>query len=296
VHFNPNYALNQAAVTVLAQQEEPAPMEERDIRKELQAERARLGRGDWRIGVRSATTAITLHWNGPAVAAANQRGDGARRQLFADLRWQTDPNWAGAKGGADGLQYHAAVDADGCVWHCRDHGDKLWHCGHAVGNNESLSLHLLLGRGQQPTEAQWRATVNLIEEWRARYRIPQGRVFGHQEWAASECPGPAVMQRLKAYCAGSAPAIPPSPAPLGLRRFVVALPASASATVRQGPSRAYPIVAHLRPGHRLWVDAVLDDEQDETIAGHRQWAHMAAVPDQQSDLGFVHMSALREES
>jgi hypothetical protein len=66
--------------------------------------------------------------------------------------------------------------------------------------------------------------------------------------------------------------------------------------VRQGPSRAYPIAAHLRPGHRLWASPdLLDDERGETIAGYRQWAHMAAVPDQQSDLGFVHLSALKEE-
>jgi hypothetical protein len=103
------------------------------------------------------------------------------------------------------------------------------------------------------------------------------------------------MARLRVLRASETGAhLPDAPLP-GLRSFVVALPLSASATVRQGPSRAFPIAGHLRPGHRLLVDAVLDDAQGETIAGQRQWAHLAAVPDQQADLGFVHLSALREE-
>ena len=267
---------------------------EQNIIAELEAYRRSLGRNRAFIGTRTATTAVTLHWNGPAIAERNRRGDGARQQLLADLKWQTDPNWAGAKGGADGLQYHAAVDADGKVWHCRNLDAKLWHCGHTVGNNESLSLHLLLGRGQAPTEAQWKATIKLIETWRSRYAIPLGRVFGHQEWAASECPGPEVMERLRAYRASGAPAVVPVPGGLGLRRFRVALPPESRATVRQGPSRAYRVVANLKADTVLLVDAVLADEAGETIAGQREWAHMARVNDQQDDLGFVHLSALKE--
>lgn len=288
-----HYRLDLATLTALGQQpEEVPPM--RDVVHDLARYRIQLGRGTWQIGKRAQTTAITLHWNGPAVVESRRRGDGALAQLRIDLEWQTRPDWPGAVGGADGLQYHAAVDADGVVWRCRDEQARLWHCGHAVGNRESLSLHLLVGRGQAVTEAQWRGATHLIEEWRSRYAIPRGRVLGHQEWTTSECPGPDVMGRLRAYRAGSPAAAVPPPDALGGRRFVVSLPAAALATVRQGPSRGHPIAGTLKPGSAIVVDAILSDELGQTIDGVAQWAHMARVPDQQADLGFVHMSALRE--
>jgi hypothetical protein len=266
----------------------------RDVRAELAHYRTQtLNRGDWLIGRRARTTAQTLHWNGPAVPVHRQRGAGVMEQLRIDVEWQTRPGWAGTPRGADGLQYHTVIDADGVIYRCRDEDATLWHCGHATGNAESLSLHLLLGRGQAPTEAQWRAAVWVMDDWRRRYTIPIARSFGHMEWTPSECPGPDVMRLLRAY--RGAEAQPPAPSvPPGMRRFVVSLPAESRATVRQGPSRAYPIAGHLRPGHVIIVDAVLADERGEVINGQRAWAHMARVPDQQPDLGFVHLSALRE--
>jgi hypothetical protein len=223
VHFNPNYRLDLATLRALG--EEPR-MTERDVRTDLARYRTEtLKRGNWQIGSRDKTTAITLHWNGPAVAAHRRYGTGALEQLRIDLEWQTRPGWGRTVHGADGLQYHAAVDAEGVIWHCRDLQAMLWHCGHQVGNRESLSLHRLRGRGQEPTEAQWAATLALLEQWRGRYRIPLARVFGHQEWVLSECPGPGVMQRIRAYRATDAVPPPSAPRPPGLRRFVVDLPA-----------------------------------------------------------------------
>jgi hypothetical protein len=222
------------------------------------------------------------------------RGAGVMEQLKADVKWQTEPGWAGVATGADGLQYHTAVDADGVIYRCRDELDRLWHCAHAEGNAESLSLHLLIGRGQAPTEAQWKAALWVMHDWRERYRFPLARSFGHMEWVSSECPGPDTMRLLREYRGASAK--PPAPSvPAGMRRFVVALPQESRATVRQGPSRAYTIAGNLRPGQVIAVDAVLPDEQGAVIDGRREWAHMALVPDQQPDLGFVHLSALREQ-
>jgi hypothetical protein len=268
----------------------------RDVRAELAHYRTHtLKRGSWTIGRRERTTAQTLHWNGPAIAPSRLRGAGVMDQLRADVKWQTEPGWAGTARGADGLQYHTAVDADGVIYRCRDEDAKLWHCGHATGNAESLSLHLLLGRGQAPTEKQWRSTVWVMEDWRRRYNLPIARSFGHMEWTSSECPGLDVMRLLREY-RGAPAKPPPAPSvPVGMRRFVVALPQESRSTVRQGPSRAYAIAGHLRPGHVIYVDAVLPDERGEVINGQRAWAHMALVPDQQTDLGFVHLSALREQ-
>lgn len=292
----PRYKLGDAELAALRA---PAPAQEppmRNVVAELAHYRTHvLRRGNWTIGGREGPPAVTLHWNGPAVAENRRRGEGALAQLKADLEWQTRDDWPGAKGGADGLQYHRAIDADGVIWVCRDERAKLWHCGHAEGNRESLSLHLLVGRGQEVTAAQWSSTVWQLEAWRGQYGIPLARVLGHQEWASSECPGPEVMQRLRLYRAGAPPAAPRPTLPAGLRRFTVVLPPEARATVRQGPSRAFAIAGNLKPGARILVDALLPDELGELIGGARQWAHMARVPDQQADLGFVHLSSLREE-
>lgn len=265
-----------------------------NITQTLMAERAARGRGDWRIGRRAVTRYITLHWNGPAVAEQRRSGPGAIEQLKIDLDWQTNPNWPGAKGGADGLQYHYAIAADGQIFQCRDDADKLWHCGHAVGNNESLSLHFLLGRGQELTGEQWAAGLDLIERLRRVYDLPRVNVRGHAEWRTSECPGPDVRQHLADYRRSTPP---PPPAITDLRRFVVGhrqWGGEWRATVRQGPSRAYPVAGHLKTGAEVFIDVVLPDELSQTIAGADQWAHMARVADAQPDLGFIHLSQLLE--
>lgn len=206
VHFNPHYTLTLADCAALRTEAErpvlgtSVPGFAMDVRAELARYRTdELRRGNWQIGQRPTTTAITLHWNGPPVLAARQRGEGVLAQLKADVEWQTRPDWPGAKGGADGLQYHAAIDLDGVVWRTRDEDARLWHCGDAEGNRESLSLHLLVGRGQPVSDAMWASAVRLVEEWRARYRVRRERVLGHQEWGPSECPGPDIMARLRDY-------------------------------------------------------------------------------------------------
>ena len=179
---------------------------ERDARQHLAHYRTvTLGRGDWTIGTRDRTTAITLHWNGPAVAPQRQRGDGVLEQLRIDTKWQTEPGWGGSANGGDGLQYHAAIGADGVLWRCRNDDARLWHCGHTEGNAESLSLHLLVGIGQAVTAVQWDAALRIIERWRTQYHIRRDRVMGHQEWVANACPGPDIMQRLRAYRAKADP-------------------------------------------------------------------------------------------
>jgi hypothetical protein len=91
------------------------------------------------IGTRDVTRFITIHYNGPEVPGHRQSGEGLMEQLQIDLRWQTQPGWSSVPIGADGLQYHFIIGADGEVYQTRDENAMLWHCGNKTGNDESPS-------------------------------------------------------------------------------------------------------------------------------------------------------------
>lgn len=275
-----------------------------DISQDLARYRTQvLQRGTWRIGKRTATKYITLHWNGPAVPDGRRSGHaGVMEQLRINTEWQTRRGWANVPSGADGLQYHFVVAADGRTYQTRDEAAKLWHCGHATGNNESLAVHLLLGRGQACTDAQWAAVVELLDWLRARHTIPLDCCVGHNHWRATECPGPDIQARLALYRAAngtSRAASVPAVLPAGIDRYIVENPQWGGdwlATVREGPSRTYPVAGTLKPGSEIFVDALKFDEQGQRLAGANHWAHMARIADMQADLGFVHVSQIRRNA
>lgn len=248
--------------------------------------RHRLPRREWIIGHRSATTSLTWHWNGPAVAYLNQRGDGLIRQLIADSNWQMRPGWGGTKDGAPHLMYHLVVDAEGRVFQTADIAEILWHCAHQDGNGRGLALHFAIGRGQRPTALQLASGIRVSDACRAAYNIPFERVVGHLEWKhATDCPGPALMQHLSAYRAHRTPIVVPTPTPAGLRRFQIRTDLGAAALVRQGPSRSFPIAGRMKMGTIIYVDVVKQD--GEKIGGNPNWVHMARVAHEQADLGFI---------
>jgi len=260
--------------------------------------RDRIPRASWSIGTRVATTSITVHYNGPAVAPDRQFDGGLLVQLQADARFQMRAGWGGTKNGADGLMYHFCVAADGQVYQTRDVEALLWHCAHQDGNSRGLAIHLPLGGGQDATGRQWWAAEALIESLRARYGIPKNRVVGHLEWKhATLCPG-ALQPRVEAYRAHVAPAPPePTHAP-GLRRFEVKREFTVPARVRQAPRVTWPdgrqveVAGRLKPGTLIYVDVVKTDGQP--LDGEARWVHMARVPNEQADLGFLHWSVVTE--
>lgn len=260
--------------------------------------RALLPRAPWSIGRRPASTSITVHYSGPPVPDSMQRGGGLLAQLRVDATWQMQSGWGGTKAGSDGLQYHFVVDADGRTYQARDVDALLWHCGHQDGNTNGLSVHLPLGGEQDATPAQWEAGLALIGALRVRYGVSLRRVLGHQEWKhATLCPG-RLQPRVAAYRANLEPdPIKPTPAP-GLRRFQVRPELELPARVRQSPHQHWPdgsevgVAGRLKPGTIIYVDVVKAD--GESIGGDSRWVHMARVPNEQADLGFVHYSLVVE--
>lgn len=260
--------------------------------------RAELPRASWRVGIRPATTSITIHYNGPAVAPFRQHGNELLIQLQGDARYQMRPGWGGTVNGAPGLMYHFVVGSDGQVYQTRDLDEILWHCAHADGNTNGLSVHFPLGGTQDATPEQWAAGIGLIDALRARYSIPLRRVYGHIEWKhATLCPG-RLQPRVEAYRAHLAPFTPHATSAPGLRRFIIKRSLTAPARVRQAPATHWPdgsdvgVAGRLKPGTIMYVDVVKTD--GEALDGERRWVHMARVPNEQADLGFVSWTLVDE--
>jgi hypothetical protein len=236
--------------------------------------RDQLPQRPWRIGARASTTSLTWHYNGPAVAPEHQYGPGLLSQLAGDAAWQMRAGWGGTKDGAPHLMYHLVIASDGKVYQTSDMAEVLWHCAHQDGNSAGLALHFPIGEGQQPSTAQMISAIRVSEALRARYGIPLNRVLGHLEWKhATACPGAILMARLLEYRNDLAPRVVDTPTPAGLRRFQLAV----TANVRQGPGTNWKVAGTLKQGTILFIDVEKADG----------WLHLARVPNEQADLGFV---------
>lgn len=247
--------------------------------------RDQLPRAAWSIGTRAATTSLTWHYNGPPVPVDRQIGAGLIAQLQADAAWQRRPGWGGTIDGADGLMYHLVFAADGVVYQTRDLDDLLWHCAHQDGNAHGLALHVPIGVGQAPTAPQLASLFRMSQYLRTRFAIPLTRVLGHLEWKhATACPGPQLMQALSGYRTGLRPLIIPTVVPPTLRRWRVRADLGTTARVRQGPGQSFPIAGRFKPDTLVYVDVV---QQGQRINGVADWVHMAKVPHEQADLGFL---------
>jgi hypothetical protein len=273
-HFNPNYQVTREVVEhLLAEPATPMTLTSLniiDLRPRLPVIRDRVPRP--RTG---KPTTITLHYNGPAVRGAGDPDAELRQIIAVDAPWhQQNPNIRG-----DSLQYHLCVLSDGTIYQTRDLGLPASHAGHAEANRSSIAVHLPLGGLQDATAAQWRATEALFAALVAEYGMRGGRaaVRGHQEWKATECPGPRLMPRLVAWREGVAPTG-------AFYRIRADVPA---ANVREGPGTRFPVAlggkAKMYPGDVLDADAIT---QGDPVGGDPAWAH------RRDGVGFVHMSLL----
>jgi hypothetical protein len=257
-----------------------------------------------RNGRRSGFDWLTLHYNGPRVAAAGNPA-GEIKQLQADARYHIDKVW-----GQDGamplhgqrIMYDLAVLSDGSAYVLGDPDDLLWHCGNQIGNARSYALHLPIGDAQDVTEPQWQTVMRISEQLAAHHSWSgTSRIVGHCEWPRttgqpvlstdryrvqpkqSQCPGENIMTRLIAYRMGVAT----HASVATVESYVVIDPcsdnkASNFANVRQAPAPAAPIAGQLPPGTPVLIDSISDG-----------WAHLAKA-NSFRDLGFVAVSLLRK--
>lgn len=165
------------------------------------------------LPARSGEQYVTIHYSGVVYPKTTRAGqlqrilDEARYQLGHNYGTVSDPAYP------DGLLYDIVVLDDGIRVLTRSKRVQLWHVGNATGNRLSWAAHLMLGPNQDATEAQWAATVDVIEQLCAEFSIPRVNVVGHNEWPRrdgvplpsatykllpeqSECPGKILHQRL----------------------------------------------------------------------------------------------------
>lgn len=135
---------------------------------------------------RRVTNFVTIHYNGPSVAAI----DDDVRLLQADARFHVNVR------GWDGLAYHYAVGRDGQQYLCRDTIARLNHSGVPQGNSESLAVFVACGEGDVPPPVQLAALETLL----ASIGIPPHHVLSHKLWPrATACPGALLSRWLTDY-------------------------------------------------------------------------------------------------
>lgn len=230
----------------------------RDIRRDLK-------RAGWSIGTRpSQPMSITLHYNGPAVS--NRTHDGEVAQLKFDASFHMRPGVI-SSGGADGVQYHYAVLADGTIYQTRDIDAILWHCANATGNDTSIAIHLPLGDDQDATDVQWDMTTRLFDALMKHFAMhTRQQVKGHLEWSDTKCPGSRLWPRLQAWRRAD---------PDRGGRFQIV---HDEANLRIGPGLDQVVIGVLMPG---------DIYEASEIQG--EWASNFY------GAGFVHTSLLKEQ-
>ncbi|MFZ9915297.1 MAG: peptidoglycan recognition family protein [Phycisphaerales bacterium] len=98
-----------------------------------------------------------------------------------------------ARGWGD-IGYHLVIDRGGAVWQGRS---VCWQGAHVKDHNEGNIGVLVMGNFevQQPTAAQLDTLSRVIADLRRIYRIPNGRVLTHREWAGAQtlCPGRSLQ-------------------------------------------------------------------------------------------------------
>lgn len=252
--------------------------------------REKLPTNHWQIGMRTHTTSITDHYNGPPVPLERQAGDGLIDQLIADSNWQMKKGWGSAPTGAPHLMYLAVFAADGTVYQTAHEDEILWHCAHQDGNAYGVAFHYPLGVGQYPTGDQIAQGIRYKDAARRIYNIARARCVGHLEWRhMTLCPGPLLMAHVHAYRTGIPSQIAPTPVPPRFRRFQITVE---RANVRQAPATKWNgqdvvIAGTLKRDDVIYVDVVKTNGEAIGPTHNRRWVHMALVPHEQGDLGFV---------
>ncbi|MBM3992409.1 MAG: N-acetylmuramoyl-L-alanine amidase [Planctomycetes bacterium] len=97
------------------------------------------------------------------------------------------------------IGYHFLIDGAGRIFEGRE---LQWQGAHAGGSNNHQNIGIcMLGDFERrgPTDAARKSLQVLLDDLRARYRIPAERVVPHNSFGSTRCPGPALTAWLKSY-------------------------------------------------------------------------------------------------
>lgn len=188
---------------------------------DLSAELAQLPRqpGARTLADRGPERYVTLHYSGVVYQDRSRAAE--LNRIRAEAKEHLRRDWGGGKGiYGDGYMYDLVVLSDGGIVRTRGRRQQLWHCGNETGNEQSWSVHVLLGPGQDLTGPQRASCFRLFDALRAEGGLSRAAVLGHNEWPRgdgrpqpsptyrmlfkqSECPGRLIHAHLAAYRAAS---------------------------------------------------------------------------------------------
>lgn len=150
---------------------------------------------------------VAVHWVGPPVPAAVNRGETAAvaRYLRGVRRFHVE-----GRGWSD-IAYQQAVDQSGDRWDLRGFRRQSAANGDQRANAQWGAIVALIGEGQKPTPALLRGLVASIHEFRERHDRAR-RVATHSDVRPdpTACPGRALTLWVRA---GARPPHTPEPAP-----------------------------------------------------------------------------------
>jgi hypothetical protein len=166
-----------------------------------------LPRSSWRAqaprtremtAARSGWSRVTVHHS--ALAADDPPG-GSVQDTYAVLRRiqsvhmdRGDPNH-----GWGDIGYHFLIDGSGRIVEGRG---LAWQGAHARGanNTENIGICVLGDYSRRaPSPAAMRSLQRLLDDLRARFRIPASRVLTHKELTSTDCPGPHLSAWVERY-------------------------------------------------------------------------------------------------
>lgn len=148
---------------------------------------------------------VAIHWVGPAVPAAVNRGDEVARYLRGVRRFHVE-----GRGWSD-IAYQQAVDQSGDRWVLRGFRRQSAANGDRTQNERWGAIVALIGEGQKPTPALLRGLVAAIAEFREEHPRAR-RVATHADVRPepTACPGRPLTLWVRA---GAKPPHTPAPAP-----------------------------------------------------------------------------------
>ena len=232
--------------------------------------RGELKRASFTYKDRAATTALTLHWNGPAVAIPDLA------LLKADARFHVDTR------GWDGLSYHYAVGQSGEAYLCRDPQTQLAHSGTRAGNDFSLAVLAIIGEGQEPSPAMLDTLSRLGTELADGWGFGYHRFVTHAEWGrATSCCGSRLTSWLRGWRAERTGLSSDTGVPFHLW----ALP---GARIRDEPTTSSAELTKLIGGAPVLV---VGKVSGQVVVGSSLWYRVVAGS--VNGTGFMHSSVLR---
>ncbi len=146
-----------------------------------------------------AYTRITIHHsadNDPVVL------DGSAARSFEAARDIQRAHMQGKETNYGDIGYHFVIDPYGRVLEGRD---LTFQGAHAKGDNNVKNVGIcLIGNFDEtkPTEAALTALRRLVDDLRAKYRIPRTLVYGHRDLRGTRCPGENLTRWVTSYRGG----------------------------------------------------------------------------------------------